>query len=587
MNGIGDFSDAIAAAAEECDASVAAAQPGQMVLRDYQQRAVEEIASCLESASSTLLVMATGTGKTQVFLQAMMPFLAAGRRVLILAHREELIFQPANRCLQMHGFYPSIEMGEFRSDSDWRQAEIMPYARADKRVVVGTVQSMRTRLDRFNPGEFGLVIVDEAHHATAPSYRVVLDHFTKNESIKVLGVTATPDRQDEAALGQVFETVAFEYGFMDAVNDGYLVPVEQQYIVVESLDFSGIRTVAGDFNQADLDAVMREEEAVHRLVAPTIEMAPDEPTIVFAVSVSHAERIAEVFNRHEPGSAVCVTGSTSRQVRRDEFARFVAGQRKRLVNCMVATEGTDLPNASVIVMGRPTKSRALFSQMIGRGLRPLPGVVDGLDSAAVRCEAISLSPKPRCLVLDFVGNSGRHKLIHAADVLGGNYDDAVVELAKQRMTEAARNGTGPRNVQDELEAAARDLREREQAIARARQEAIRKHVVAGAKYTASAISAFDVLNIAPPREPGYMRGKMATPRQIEFLQRAGVDIPESCTQHQASALITTIKARRDAGLCTYKQAKLLQKFGEDSDVPFEVAKQVIDEIARNGWRPRR
>ena len=545
-----------------------------MNLRPYQRAAVDSVFDTFKAASSALIVMPTGTGKTVVFSTIAHEFSAG--RVLVLAHREELINQAAHKLADVTGEKPGIEMGEFHCD------ESGSLYGGGCRVIVSSVQTMcrDSRLAKFRPELFGLVVIDEAHHSPASTYRKVIDHYRQNQNCKVLGVTATPNRADEEALGQVFEAVAFEYRIPDAINDAWLVPITQQYIEVEALDLSGVRTTAGDLNASDLERVLNEEKAMHGMVHPAIELAGDRQTIFFSPTVSHAERVAEIFNRHRAGSAFCLHGKTPDEARRDTLQRYSRREFQYLVNCGLFLEGFDEPWVGCVAVGRPTKSEALYSQMIGRGTRVLPGVVDAAGyafEAEDRQERIACSAKPDCLVLDFVGNSGRHKLVSTADILGGKYSDAVVDKARENAGKKVQDGQAV-DMQKELEFAEKELAEEEAARKR-------KALVAKAKYHVQTISPFDLFDVRSGREPGWFKGKLPTARQIEVLSNAGVDTRD-VSYWQASQLIDNIKKRRENGLCSYKQAKLLGKYGIDPEgVTFERASELIDQIAKNGWKP--
>lgn len=541
-----------------------------MNLRPYQIECVERIRQELQGNDSTLAVLATGLGKTVIFSHVAKQWPMG--RVLIMAHREELIRQAAAKVQQVTGIQPAIEMGEERAD-DGGLYSLPP-------IVVTSVQTMcrPNRLRRFKPPLFGLLVIDEAHHAPANTYRKVIDHYRHNPALKVLGVTATPDRADEAALGQIFSSVAYTYDIPDAIRDGWLVGIEQQFVTVEGLDFANCRTTAGDLNGGDLAELMEKEKALHGVVTPTINLAGDSPTIIFTASVAHAEKVAEILRRHRPGQAVCLHGKSDPEHRRRELQRFAAGDFQYLVNCGLFLEGFDSPRIGVVAVARPTKSRALYAQMIGRGTRALPGVIDcpGVEMEADdRRERIACSSKPSLLVLDFVGNSGRHKLVSTADILGGKYPDEVVERARDEA--AAKSAKGERsNMQSELLAAEAKLREQ--------QEARRRHIVAKkAKFSKQRIDPFDVLEITPAREPGWFKGKVPTPKQAEVLQKNGIN-PDSVSFSEAGQLITEIFQRREKGLCSFKQAKLLAKYGYPTDVGFTEAKAIIDRIAANGWR---
>src|SRR6185369_10554713 len=166
----------------------------------------------------------------------------------------------------------------------------------------------------------------------------------------------------------------------------------------------------------------------------------------FTASVVQAEACCNILNRAVPGMAEWVCGATEKKKRAEILERFAHGRTAVVCNCGVLTEGFDDPGVEVVIMGRPTKSRSLYSQMVGRSTRPLPGVVDGPETAEERRAAIAASAKPSCLVVDFVGNAGRHKLVTSADILGGKVSEAALELAMERALKAG----GPVNMTEAL-----------------------------------------------------------------------------------------------------------------------------------------
>jgi superfamily II DNA or RNA helicase len=543
-------------------------------LRDYQQTAYDKTLEAFRQSQAVLIVLATGLGKTIVAAHVADRFKDKGR-ILLLAHREELLSQGQDKLERVTGERAEVEMAD-----QWASKSVIW---GGAQIVVSTIQTQIAgtdggRMTRFKPEEFSLLIVDEAHHATAPSYRKVIEHYRQNRSLRILGLTATPDRADEEALGQVFDEVAFEFGINDGIDGGWLVPIMQQAVHVEGLDYSAIRTTAGDLNGKDLAEVLEFEENLHGMATPTLDLCSDRKTLIFTASVAQAERMAEILNRHKPDSAEYVCGQTPRDYRRDLFKRYAEGRFQYLVNVGVATEGFDEPGIECIVVSRPTKSRALFAQMVGRGTRPLPEIVDGVDTAEARKALISLSDKPFMEIIDFVGNAGKHKLIHAADVLGGRYSDEIVDLA----TRNAEKSDKPVDIASELVKAEREIdrrrRQREEAEARAR---IRVRSV----YSTSKVDPFNVLDIIPCREPGWHKGRMATDRQKACLERFGVNVPENLSFCHASQLIDRLIKRAQEGCATYKMAKLLARFGYRADkMMFKQAHKIIDGIAAAGWR---
>jgi superfamily II DNA or RNA helicase len=536
--------------------------------RDYQLEAEAAVRRELSRVGSTLLVLPTGTGKTVVMAR-----LAAGwerGNVLLLAHRIELLDQAAEKLSHELGYLPVVEQGERAMDVGclWQGGAVL----------VGSVQTLanESRRAKFGRHPFDLVLIDEAHHATAASYTRVIDHFRAlNPQLKVLGVTATPKRADETALGLVFDTLAYEMPIWDGIELGWLVPVEQEYVAVDEVDFSHVglgknEVGESDLKAQDLEAVLVEEEALHALARPIAEKAGERQCLVFTSGVAHAHGLAAVLNRYRQGSAKAVDGRTDKKERREAVEAFSRGGLQFLTNFGVFTEGFDAPSTSLVAMGRPTKSVGLYTQMLGRGTRPLPGVVDGPATPDARRAAIAASAKPRLLVLDFVGNS-RHKLVSSVDVLGGNYDVEARDLARRRV--AAKRGA---DVGAELKKARAE-------IALRREQERRRGIVARVGYTTQAVDPFGH-GPAPAGDGGAGRGG-ATDAQVGLLVSLGVERATALAygKGQAGKVIESLKAKR----CTGKQRAILERYGESADVNFAEASAIIDEIAGNGWRGRR
>jgi superfamily II DNA or RNA helicase len=541
-----------------------------MKLRPYQSDASDAIFKEWQDNDSTLVVMPTGGGKTILFADVIRRVFP--RRALVIAHREELIFQARDKIQRVTGLRADVEMGEYRADGGLFGAA---------RVVVSTIQTQCSggdgggRMAKFDPQRFGVLIIDEAHHATSPSYRRVIDYYRTNQALKILGVTATPDRADEEALGQVFQSVAFDYEVLDAIHDGWLVPIEQQMVHVEGLDYSSIRTTAGDLNGGDLAFVMEAEKNLQQMASASLTIIGPRRALVFTASVKAAEMTAEIFNRHRAGMASWVCGKTDREERRRVLADFAAGKVQVVCNCGVLTEGFDDPGVEVIIMGRPTKSRSLYSQMVGRSTRPLPGVADGPETADERRAAIAASAKPSCLVVDFVGNAGKHKLVTSADILGGKVSEEAVELA----VTLARKAGGPVNMTEALDEAEAELHEQKRLAEAAR----RARLVATARFTTQAVDPFDVLHLDPVKPRGWDNSHQLTEKQRSLLAKQGIN-PDRISFSQGKQLIAEIFRRWDGKLCSFKQAKVLRKYGYNTDVSFIEASATIDALAKNGWR---
>lgn len=546
-----------------------------MKMRPYQDAACAGVLSAFETHTSALAVLPTGLGKTVLFAEVIRQMHARGCRAMVLAHREELITQAADKIQRVTGLECQIEMGAYHVQTMFGQ---MPP------VVVSTVQTQCAggdgcgRMSKFDPQDFGLVVIDEAHHATSSTYRRCVEWYTQNPACKVLGVTATPDRADEEALGQVFDEVACNYEIIDAIKDGWLVPIEQQMVTVGSLDFSGVRTTAGDLNQGDLAQVMEDERNLQGIAAPVIEICGERRAIIFAATVEQAERLAEILNRYKPDRASWVCGKTDKDDRRRILADFKAGRLQFVVNVGVLTEGFDDAGVQVVVMARPTKSRALYAQMAGRGTRPAEEVAPLLGDCATnedRCAMIRSSSKPSCLVVDFCGNAGRHKLCCTADILGGNISNDVIEEVARRV----REGGQPVDMTEELAKVKAEVEARKR-----REAATRAGLQARAKFLVSKIDPFSAWDITPVQERGWDKHRHFTPKQSQVLrERIGVD-PDRIPYGQGKQLLDEYFRRIDGHYASIKQQTLLRKHGFSMPLRMEQAGRMIGRMReRQGW----
>ena len=540
--------------------------------RPYQAEARQCCHNEWQTVRSTAAVMPTGTGKTVLFSTVIPDF--SPKKAMVIAHREELIWQARDKIEKLTGLTCGIEMGDLYANNSLF---------GETQVIVSTVQTQtskwgdRRRMGRFKPEDFGLLIIDECHHATAQTYRDVINYYKQNPDLKILGVTATPDRADEEALGQVFDTVAFDYEILDAIHDGWLVPINQQFVNVSGLDFSSMRTTAGDLNGADLAAVMESEKIMQGVCGASFEIIGSKRAIVFTCSVKQAEQGSEIFNRYRPGSAAWVCGMTNKDERRTMLENFRNNKVQIIFNCGVLTEGFDDDGVEVIVMARPTKSRSLYAQMAGRGTRPLAGLVDPLPTKEERQAAIAGSSKPHCLIVDFVGNSGKHKLMSSADILGGK----VSEEAVRRAIEKAKDGKSVRMdaALDEEEKAIREQMEQRRKLEEARRAKLRAKV----SFASRVVNPFDAFDIEPVRERGWDSGKTLSQKQSELLMKQGIN-PDSMSYAQGRQVLNEMFRRWNEKLCTLKQAALLKRYGyEVKNLTMKKASELITGLKSNGW----
>lgn len=548
-----------------------------ITLRPYQKKAGDLVFKEWESVRSTLIICPTGGGKTLIFSDIIRRH---GGRALMICHRQELIWQARDKIEKVTRLRADVEMGEYKSSQE--PGLFHPKAQ----VILATVQTLTAggdgggRLSKFSPDDFGVLIVDECHRGTAESFKRVIKYFLQNPKLVVLGVTATPDRADEEALGQVFDTVAFDYEIIDAIKDGWLVPVDQQMVSVESLDFSGVKTTAGDLNGADLAAVMENEKNLHGVASSTISIIGDKRGIGFASSVNHARILSDIFNRHRSGMAAWVCGKTNKDERRKIIQDFARGEIQFLWNCGVFTEGFDDSGVEIISMARPTKSRSLYAQMAGRSTRPHESIAHRLNecpNAALRRAMIARSCKPSALIIDFVGNSGKHKLVTTADILGGNVSDEVIAAAVAAARKSGKRVRMDKSIEEE------EKRLEEQKKRELEEQARKAKLVANAKFTTKKVDPFNIFDLKPVQPRGWDVNKLPSPGMCNVLRKMGLD-PQDYTYTQARQLVSAQIDRWHNNLCSLKQAKLLKQFGYDSNVTFEKASEIITKIKNAGWK---
>jgi superfamily II DNA or RNA helicase len=549
--------------------------------RLYQTQCIESVLSeYSKGIQRTMAIIPTGGGKTVVagMLAKLFLDLMKGKRVMVLAHRDELIRQAADKFKSITGIEPVIEKADERSNESGIFGK--------PPIVVSSIQTQcsgpadKKRMTKFDPKDFAWLWVDECHHAPADTWRSVIDYYCTNTDLKVLGVTATADRGDGTGLGGIFQSIAFEYGLPDIIADGYLVPIRQRCVEIEGLDFSKVRTTAGDLNAGDLESAMMFEKPLHGIAHATLEVAcgfergalakllnvknleaevqgmlnGDEPrkTLIFATSVAHAERLAEIINRWIPGSAGCIDGGMSKELRSSRLADFAAGRIRFLANCMIATEGFDEPSIELVVMARPTKSRALYAQMVGRGTRPAASIAHTLGEAASaedRQKMIAESEKSHIEILDFAGNAGRHRLVTTIELLGEDVSDEVLNEAHKRMAsgEAMDTSQALKDAAAELE---RKRREAEEKKRREEEETERRRQAQAAKRAKMVgVSSYDIRDVDgfdqfSPRVGGDGNLDKPTESMIRTLIAYGVNRGqiETMSRKQAGTVIGRMKA---------------------------------------------
>ena len=511
-------------------------------LRPYQQQARDAIHAEWDAGRTrTLLVLPTGTGKTIVFASVAADQVRAGDRVLILAHRGELLEQAADKLQRSTGLISAVEKADATCLNTWF------------RVVVGSVQTLQrsARLERFPRDYFGTIIIDEAHHAITDGYRRILDYF---ESAKVLGVTATPDRGDMRNLGEVFDSLAFEYKLTDAIKEGYLCKIMAQTIPLK-LDISSVTMSGGDYAVGDLGTAL--DPYLEQIAAEMAGRCKGRKTVVFLPLIKTSQKFRDLLNAH--GFRAAEVNGQSDDLR-EVLADFDAGKYNVLCNSMLLTEGWDCPSVDCVVVLRPTKVRSLYSQMVGRGTRLSPGKTD-------------------LLLLDFLWMTDKHELCRPADLV---CEDRAVA---RQMTETLAETGCPEDIEQAAAQASENVvAQREEALAKQLAEQRRKkaRLVDPLQYEMS-IQAEDLSGYVPAF--GWEAGPPSD-KQTAALEKLGI-LPDAVeSAGKAALLLDRLHKRQQEGLTTPKQIRLLERYGFQhvGRWSFDAASYMINRIAAAGWR---
>ena len=471
-----------------------------MELRPYQQEARQAVTEKWNNGDKrTLLVLPTGCGKTIVFAKICVRH---GDRVLILAHRGELLDQAAEKIKKSTGLGCAVEKAEESCLGSWF------------RITVGSVQTLmrQSRLERFSQDYFNTIIIDEAHHCVSGSYQRILQYFSE---AKVLGVTATPDRGDMKNLGSVFESLAYEYSLPQAIREGYLSPIKALTVPLK-MDLTGVGIQSGDFKAGDLGTAL--DPYLEQIAVEMEKVCRDRKTVVFLPLVKTSQKFRDILNAH--GFRAAEVNGESRD-RNEILKQFDAGEYNALCNSMLLTEGWDCPSVDCIVVLRPTKVRSLYSQMVGRGTRLSPG-------------------KDHLLLLDFLWHTERHELCHPANLICENPEVA------QKMTENLEASACPVDIEEAEKQASEDVvSQREEALAKQLSEMKhRKRKLVDPLQFEMSIQAEDLSGYIPS-----FGWEMAPPtdKQKNTLEKLGIFPDEIDNAGKAAKLLDRLAKRRETG----------------------------------------
>lgn len=515
-----------------------------MEYRSYQREAISAVIKEWNNGNrKTLLVLPTGMGKTVCFAGIAKQCVLNNLKVLVIAHREELIQQARAKISDITGIDAGIERA---SDSA---------AGGNYPIIVGSMQTLQRigRLGKYPRNFFGAVIVDEAHHVMSSGYQKILSYF---ENPYVLGVTATPYRGDKKALTKYFDSVAYECTLIDGIKDGYLSNIIVKQVPI-GIDITNVSTRKGDY----------EAGQVGRAIEPYLERIADSMVdcckgrnhiVVFTPLIAISQKFCEILNRK--GFSACEINASTNN-RSDILSDFKNGRYNVLCNAMILTEGWDCPPVDCVINLRPTKLVGLYMQMIGRGTRPSPE-----------------TGKENLLVLDFLWQTDGVDLCRPASLVAKDIEH------KKRMNKILGNG-----MEEDLS----ELSERaERDILAEREESMRKKLALNAKNSSRTFSVMEFIsligdyglsNYSPlfrwEREP-------ASQKQIQVLNNYGFKTIDGLTKGLASALISKLIERAKERKCTSKQLRTLIGFGfaNASEWTIKQASTMIKEIADNNWQ---
>lgn len=596
-------------------ASVVLPKPRAKFLpRDYQQLGIDHAFKLwAEGHVGVLFRQPTGTGKTVSGSLIADLWLQRGddHRVLVLAHERQLIQQFADEIEEILGITPAIEMGDL-------------HCVGTEKIIVGSRQTLYvkgngdeavSRLYKFRPDLKWLLLIDEGHRwrRGMSSARHIIEWFEQNVDHRRLLLTATPERSDKTAIlgtdpkKALCTGVASDYRLFDvdggpcAVNDGWAVPYDQRFIVVDGVDFKNLKEVAKDFDKNELERILGETETLSKLCDPLLDIVGRRRTIIFNPGTAMARDVALYINsKMGYEAAVTVDGSYPDEQRKEIYRRHQRGDVQFLSVCGLCREGYNDPGIQCVAVFRPTKSRSLAEQMKGRGCRPLRGVVSTEMSPEERRRAIADSDKPYCLVVDLVGVSGLGDVPSTASLMAEGKPDEVIQRANAAML-----ATPPGEACDvakairkaEADIAAETKVRREQELAKRQAEMDRRATLqAKARYRENKVRSGEGGSHVASRT----HIETTTEKQANYLVHfCGFDRMAAVrmSKSQAGVIIGKHKAgkwepkqNQPATVqafqpCNENQARVLAKFGLPTNVTYDQAADYMRRISNKEFKP--
>jgi len=529
-----------------------------MILRDYQKAACNAVHKAWylnrPPMKRCLSVQATGLGKTVSATKMLEYYSGTGGRCLFLVHRDRLLQQTVEKLTQSTGLHCAVEKRK-----ETAMGSMFP-------ITVGSVQTMtQKRLERFPHDYYSHIIIDEAHRSCSPSYTRILNHFN---TAKVVGITATAYRGDKKSLGEVYDGVAGEeYNLKWAVENGWLVPIVAQTIQVD-IDTSHLRGTGKDYTLDDVDECIM---PYLRDVASEIKrVASNRKIIIFLPLIKTSKAMTQAMN--DVGMTCCHVDGKDQSL----LPAFEAGEYQVCCNSMLLTEGVDILDVDCIVVLRLTKSTGLYTQMVGRGTRLITHEIGNLGTPCERRQAIEQSSKPNMLLLDFLMHGSDKNLCHPAVLYAANDEES------ERMTENASEGA-PKELGDMEKEAKDELLDEREAKLIATLKALSGKESLGYDPVVQCLSLFS--DSISDWEPSFdwEKAEMST-KQKEVLEKQGFKC-ETWTKGFASQVLDAMNTRREQGLATPKQVRVLIRQGIENaqNMTFDQASACLDRLSKT-WK---
>ena len=510
------------------------------MLRPYQEECLQKVKEAFLEFNRVLIVMSTGSGKTILFNDLAKQFVSKNKNVLVLAHREELLFQAAEKMERFN----SIPFSMIKSGYDVDMS---------KHYFVASVQSLckEDRLKKFPKDFWSLIICDEAHHLTAKTYQDILNYF---ENYKLLGVTATERKSEAKKFASMFDTKAYEYDIRQMITEGYGSKIIARNANI-SVDLTNVRVVSGDFCVNELD---REVSKKFDTIANYInnELKYRRSILIFTPRVESAIALAE--NLQKKGmSAAAISGQS--KDRADKILHFKNGDIRILVNAILLSEGTDIPQIDCIINLRPTLSTIFYNQVIGRGLRLAP-------------------KKENCLVVDCLWNTSKD-VLHPANIFAK--EESVCRMMKDFLVSNV-NRSFDMMVLEKYFDFACHFKEMESArlltFNNLTKKGLKDYRIFAFIFNHPELLQYEPIygwEMLPP-----------TQKQVEFIEKSGIS-SSNITKGLASKIIDVIIKRIEKKQCTVKQVFFMSSkgiFDKAPEITFDVAREIMDSATKNYWR---